>query len=53
MQELRNDEINVWVTGFENYETKIHVLQANDLQDMYDMGADAVFFNMAKFEKVI
>ena len=53
LQELKNDEINVWVTGFENYETKIHVLQANDLQEMYDMGADAVFFNMAKFEKVI
>jgi AAA15 family ATPase/GTPase len=52
LQELKNDEINICVTSFEDYETKINVLQPDALQDLYDLGADTVFMNMDKFEKV-
>ena len=51
LQELKDSEINIWVTSFENYETKVNPLAPEALQDMYDMGADTVFFNMEKFEK--
>jgi AAA15 family ATPase/GTPase len=51
LQELKNDEVNVCVTSFEEYETKINVLQPDALQDLYDLGADTVFMNMDKFEK--
>ena len=50
MQELGNDNLNIWITYFENYETKIHSLSKNELQEMYDLGGD-IFFNMDKFEK--
>jgi AAA15 family ATPase/GTPase len=50
MQELGDDDLNIWVTYFENYETKVHPLSKNELQEMYDLGGD-IFFNMDKFEK--
>jgi AAA15 family ATPase/GTPase len=50
LQEMKDIDINICVTSFENYETKVNVLQADALQDMFDMGADTVFFNMEKFE---
>jgi AAA15 family ATPase/GTPase len=51
MQELKDDDINIWVTYFENYETKVRALSPNELQEMYDLGGD-IFFNMDKFEKL-
>ena len=51
LQELKDFEINIWVTSFADYETKINPLPPEALQDMYDMGADTVFFNIDKFEK--
>jgi AAA15 family ATPase/GTPase len=50
MQELGDDDLNIWITYFEHYETKVHPLSKNELQEMYDLGGD-IFFNMDKFEK--
>jgi hypothetical protein len=46
---LGNDELNVVLTYYEDYQTKIKVLNSEELSEMQQMGVD-VFFNLDKFE---
>ncbi|MGA0559621.1 AAA family ATPase [Larkinella sp. VNQ87] len=48
IENLEEDQLNVFVTYYENYETKVHALTAQDLRHILDFSTD-VFFNLDKF----
>ena len=50
IQEMKEDNLNIWMTYLENYETKIRPISLAELEDIYDLKGD-IFFNMDKFEK--
>ncbi|GAB4013477.1 ATP/GTP-binding protein [Spirosoma migulaei] len=48
IENLEDDQLNVYITYYENYETKAHALTTENLRDILDFGTD-VFFNLDKF----
>ncbi|RCR65713.1 AAA family ATPase [Larkinella punicea] len=48
IENLEEDQLNVFVTYYENYETKVHALTTEDLRHILDFSTD-VFFNLDKF----
>lgn len=52
VQKAPKDDVAVFVTYFEDYQTKVKALTAKDMDELMGLGAD-VFFNMDRFlEKV-
>ncbi|WP_229313380.1 AAA family ATPase [Larkinella terrae] len=48
IENFEEDQLNVFVTYYENYETKVHALTTEDLRHILDFSTD-VFFNLDKF----
>ncbi|MGC9145704.1 MAG: AAA family ATPase [Nitrososphaeria archaeon] len=48
LEKAKKDEVAVHVTRFEERQTKVRTLSAEELEKMLDLGAD-VFFNLDKF----
>lgn len=50
LENLKDDEINIAITYFDDYETKIKVLSPDELSEVQDFGTD-LFFNLDLFVK--
>ena len=48
IEQVANDDLNVFITYYENYETKVRALTPDELRHILDFGTD-VFFNLDKF----
>ncbi|GAB4034433.1 AAA family ATPase [Spirosoma jeollabukense] len=49
IENLTDDQLNVYVTYYENYETKVRVLTYNELREVMDFGID-IFYNLEKYQ---
>ena len=50
LENLKDDEINIAITYFDDYETKIKLLSPEELSEVQDFGTD-LFFNLDLFVK--
>ncbi|MVM30199.1 AAA family ATPase [Spirosoma sp. HMF4905] len=49
IENLTDDQLNVFVTYYENYETKVRALTSNELREVMDFGID-IFYNLEKYQ---
>ena len=48
IENLKDDQLNVFITYYENYETKVKAMTPDELRDVLDFSTD-IFFNLDKF----
>lgn len=48
LEKTPRDEIKIFITYFEDYQTKVKPLEGKELQEVMDMGID-IFFNIERF----
>ena len=48
IEKVANEDLNIFITYYENYETKVRALTPDELKHILDFGTD-VFFNLDKF----
>lgn len=49
IENLSDEQLNVFVTYYENYETKVRVLSVDELREVMDFGID-IFYNLEKYQ---
>ncbi|HUV02913.1 MAG TPA: AAA family ATPase [Desulfobacteria bacterium] len=51
IEKARKDEVAIFITYFEDYQTKVKLLSEKELSEIMDMGID-IFFNIERFLEV-
>ncbi len=51
LEKARKDEVAIFITYFENYQTKVKLMSEKELEEIMDFGVD-VFFNIERFLEV-
>ncbi|MVM41792.1 AAA family ATPase [Spirosoma sp. HMF3257] len=49
IENLTDDQLNVFITYYENYETKVRALTSEELREVMDFGID-IFYNLEKYQ---
>lgn len=49
IENLTDDQLNVFITYYENYETKVRALTADELREVMDFSID-IFYNLEKYQ---
>jgi len=51
LEKSHKDEVAIFITYFEDYQTKVKLMSEKELEEIMDLGVD-IFFNIERFLEV-